>query len=230
LRRRDGRKRNPAKHGEAAIIDSNYNGLAARAVERTWNLSDGVFAFAMTLLVLQVRLPGRSSIHSEADLLAAMVRLEPLVATYLMSFLTLGVYWVSQQTQHSLMARSDRNAAWLHLTALALVAFLPFSTSLLTEFIAYRTALIFYWVNIALIGAVFLWAWNYAVHAGLLKPEVDARTIAVVRRRVLMVQSLYATGAALCVFGTGWSIAFIFLVQLNYAVAPPIPWLRRLTA
>lgn len=183
----------------------------------------------MTLLALQVRAPDRSAIHSDAELLAAMVRLGPLAATYLMSFLTLGVYWVGQQTQHSLMARSDRNAAWLHLAVLALVVFLPFSTSLLTEFIAYRTALIFYWLNIALIGVLFMWAWDYAVHAGLLRPEVDAQVIAVVRRRVVVIQSLYAVGVALCVFGTGWSIGFIFLVQLNYAVAPPIPWLRRLT-
>jgi TMEM175 potassium channel family protein len=183
----------------------------------------------MTILALQVHAPDVRAIHSEADLVAALVRLEPRAATYVMSFITLGIYWVAQQTQHHLMAHSDRNAAWLNLAFLLVVVFLPFSTALLTEFITYRTALLFYWLNIVLLGATFLIAWNYAVRAGLLKAHVDAQMISAIRRRVVVSQSLYAFGAALCVFGTAWSIGFIFLVQLNYAVAPPIRWLRRLT-
>ncbi len=183
----------------------------------------------MTVLALQVRTPNPGAIHSEAALLAALIRLGPPVVTYLMSFVTLGIYWVGQQTQHFLMARSDRNAAWLHLTFLLPVVFLPFSTRLLTEFITYRTALIFYWLNIVLLGGLFQAAWNYSVVAGLLRPDVDRQMIAALRRRTVVSQGLYAFGAALCVFSTAWSIGFIFLVQLNYAFAPPIPWLRRLT-
>jgi uncharacterized membrane protein len=184
----------------------------------------------MTILALQVRPPDVAAIHSEAQLAAALLELWPRAATYVMSFITLGIFWVGQQTQHHLMARSDRNAAWLHLAFLMLVVFLPFSTLVLSEFIRYRTALIFYWANLALIGAAFFAAWSYAVKADLLKPNVDADMIAALRRRVVAGHCLYAFGAALCVFGTYWSIGFIFLVQLNYALAPPIPWLRRLTA
>jgi uncharacterized membrane protein len=212
---------------EEAPID--YNTLAGRALDRIWNLSDNVFAFAMTILVLQVRLPEVTAIHNEAELAAALFRMWPVAATYVMSFVTLGIYWVAHQTQQHLMARSDRNAAWLHLAYLLPVVFMPFSTRLLTEFIQYRTALLFYRLNIVLLGATFLVAWNYAVGAGLLKANVDAETIAAVRRRVVVGQGLYAIGAALCVFGVAWSIGFIFLLQLNYALAPPIPWLRRLT-
>ncbi len=48
------------------------------------------------------------------------------------------------------------------------------------------------------------------------------------KRRILVAQTLYAIGAALVVFGTGVSIAFIVLVQLNFAIAPRIPWLSRI--
>ena len=183
----------------------------------------------MTLLVAQVSLPVRGEVHSDAELVSALMGLGPRVVTYLMSFVTLGVYWVGQAAQHSLMARSDRHAVWLHLAFLAVVVLMPVSTRLLTEFIHYRAALLCYWLNIALLGATFLAAWNYAVGADLLKPEVDAKMIAAIRRRVAVSQSLFAFGAALCVFGTWWSIGFMFLVQLNYAVAPNIRWLRRLT-
>jgi len=215
---------------EGGLLIRDYNQLAGRGLERIWNLSDSVFAFALTLLVLNVRLPDAGAIHGEAELLGALVRLWPRAATYLMSFLALGIFWVNQQTQHNLMARSDRNAAWLHLVFLALVVFVPVSTNLLTEFGAYRTAMIVYWLNFVMLGFAFLAAWTYAVRAGLLKAEVDPDMVAAVYRRVLVGQVLFALGAALCVFGTVWSIGFTVLVLLNYAIAPRILWLRRLTA
>jgi uncharacterized membrane protein len=212
---------------EEAPID--YHTLAGRALDRIWNLSDNVFAFAMTILVLQLRLPEVNAIHNEAELAAALYRMWPRAATYVLSFVILGIWWVAHQTQQHLMARSDRNAAWLHLAFLLPVVFLPFSTRLLTEFIQYRSALLVYWLNLVLLGSTFFAAWNYAVSADLLKPHVDAEMIAAVNRHVVVGQCYYAVGAALCAFGVAWSIGFILLVQLNYALAPPIPWLRRLT-
>ncbi len=50
----------------------------------------------------------------------------------------------------------------------------------------------------------------------------------VVRRRIITAQTLYAFGALLCIFGTPYAVAFIFLVQLNYAIAPRIPGLYKL--
>ena len=200
------------------------NQFAGCGLERVWNLSDGVFAFALTLLVIDVRLPDVGVIHGDAQLLAALTQLWPQAATYLMSFLTLGLFWMAQQTQHNLMARADRNVAWLHLVFLALVVFVPVSTNLLTEFGAYRTAMIVYWLNFVMLGFSFLAAWNYAVRAGLLKPEVDRDMIAAVNRRVLVRQVSFAVAAALSVFGTTWSLSFLVLVQLNYAIAPQFCW------
>jgi uncharacterized membrane protein len=218
----------PVKENQEALI-RHYDDLAGRSLDRIWNLSDSVFAFALTLLVFNMHLPDPGVIHGEADLLAALARSWPQAATYLMSFLTLGIFWVNQQTQHNLMARSDRNAAWLHLVLLAVVVFVPVSTNLLTEFVSYRIAIVVYWLNFVALGCAFLAAWTYAVRAGLLKPEADRDMIAAVYRRMIVAQVLFALAAALCVVGTLWSIGFMVLVQVNYALAPPIPWLRRLT-
>jgi len=70
-----------------------------------------------------------------------LVELSPRLLTYLMSFLTLGIFWVGQNTQHDLLERSERGYAWIHIAFLMAVTLVPFSTSLLAEFIAYRTAL-----------------------------------------------------------------------------------------
>lgn len=85
-----------------------YNRIAGQSVERLAALSDGVFAVAMTLLVLDLRAPAAEAIHSEHDLWRALVELSPRLLMYLMSFMTLGIFWVGQQTQLNHLRRSDR--------------------------------------------------------------------------------------------------------------------------
>jgi len=80
-------------------VNTSYNRLAGHSVERLAALSDGVFAVAMTLLVLDLHSPVSQAVHSEYDLWRALVALSPRLLTYLMSFLTLGIFWAGQQTQ-----------------------------------------------------------------------------------------------------------------------------------
>ena len=123
-------------------MTTSYNRIAGQNVERLAALSDGVFAVAMTLLLLELHVPPREAIHSERDLLHAMAAFLPQLAVYLMSFLTLGIFWMGQQTQLNHLQRSDRNLSWLHLAFLFAVTLMPFSTRLLSEFPEYRSALV----------------------------------------------------------------------------------------
>lgn len=201
-------------------MNTSYNQIAGQSAERLAALSDGIFAVAMTLLVLDLRVPVAEAIHSERDLWQALVALSPRLVLYMMSFLTLGIFWVGQQTQLNHLARSDRHLTWIHIAFLLAVSITPFSTSLLAEYARYRIALLEYWVNLALLGGVLYGSWGYTYRRGLLKDDVPREAIAAVCRRILLGQSLYALGALLCVFNTYWSIGFIVLVQLNYAIAP----------
>jgi uncharacterized membrane protein len=205
-----------------------YNQIAARGLERVGALSDGVFAIAMTLIVLEIHLPDPGPIHSDADLWSALLTLGPQVVTYLLSFLTLGIFWSGQQTQLNQLDRADRHLSWIYIAFLAGVAIMPATTSLLAEFISFRLALVLYWANIAILGAILYGAWIYALRNDLLKASAPTGIAWVVKRRIIVAQSLYAFGALLCVLGTTWSIAFIVLVQLNFAIAPRIPWLSRI--
>jgi uncharacterized membrane protein len=197
-----------------------YNRIAGGALERLAALSDGVFAFAMTLLVLDIRVPAIGSVHTELQLWQALLALLPRFVMYAMSFLTLGIFWVGQQTQMNQLTRATRDLAWLHIWFLAAVAIMPFSTMLLAEFIEYRTALLVYWSNILFLGVILYCAWAYAKRAHLTSEETTPAIVASIDRRIVVAQSLYAVGALLCIMSTHWSIAFIFLVQLYYAVAP----------
>jgi uncharacterized membrane protein len=197
-----------------------YNRIAGQSVERLAALSDGVFAVAMTLLVLDLRAPAVEAIHSDQDLWRAMVALSPRLLMYVMSFMTLGIFWVGQQTQLNHLERSDRSLSWIHIAFLFFVTILPFSTTLLAEFPEYRVALLVYWLNILFLGAALYFSWVCAVGTGLVKSDMPAQVSSAIRKRILIAQALYAFGALLCVVNTYWSMAFIIAVQLNYAIAP----------
>ncbi|MBV8651544.1 MAG: DUF1211 domain-containing protein [Alphaproteobacteria bacterium] len=197
-----------------------YNRIAGQSVERLAALSDGIFAVAMTILVLDLHAPAVEAVHGEADLWHGLVALAPRLLVYLMSFLTLGIFWVGQQTQLNHLARSNRDLTWIHLAFLFAVTLMPFSTTLIAEFLAYRTALLAYWLNILLLGATLYASWRCAVGSGLLRDDTPADTLRGVERRIVIGQTLYALGALLCIVSPYWSIAFIVAVQLYYAIAP----------
>lgn len=207
-------------------MNSPYNRIAGQSVERLAALSDGVFAVAMTLLVLDLRAPAAEAIHNEQALWRAMAALAPRLLIYVMSFMTLGIFWVGQQTQLNHLSRSDRDLSWIHLVFLFFVTLTPFSTTLLAEFTVYRTALAGYWLNILLLGGTLYVSWVCAAANGLVKSDLPLSISRAVKRRILIAQGLYAAGALLCLANTYWSIAFIVLVQLNYVFAPRLPGRR----
>jgi uncharacterized membrane protein len=200
-----------------------YNEIANRSLERIGALSDGLFAIAMTLIVLEIHVPDAATVATGAELLARLGDLAPRFLTYLLTFLTLGIFWNAQQTQLGHFTRGSRDLAWLYLLFLALVALFPFTTSLLAEFFAYRTALAFYWLDIFLCGLALFAIWTYAERAGLVREDVGPEVGRAIRRRIVIAQALYATGMAIGVaFGTLPAVIFIVLVQLNFAISPRI--------
>jgi uncharacterized membrane protein len=217
-----------------------YNNVAGQSLGRLEALSDGIFAVAMTLLVLNLNVPtstviqvvqpiwASGALKHEGELWGKLGELAPRLLTYFLSFMTLGIFWVGQQTQLNKFIRSDRNLAWIHLTFLLAVSITPFSTGLLANFITYRLALVEYWLNIFFLGAVLFASWKYAEYQKLIKDEVSKEMRSATQRRIVIAQSLYAFGILLCIINTYVSIGFIVLVQLNYAIAPRIYPLDRI--
>ena len=205
-----------------------YNQIAGSNPERLGALSDGIFAVSMTLLVLALAVPAAADVKEAGGLSPALVHLVPNLVTYFMSFLTLGIFWVGQQTQLSQLERSDRDYTWIMLAFLLFVTMVPFSTGLLAAYYQSRLALIEYWLNILVLGLFILAGAEYAARKGLF-PEANRRTIInAVRRRVFIAQGLYLLATVLCVLDTRLSIGLIVAIQLNYAVAPRVLFLHRL--
>ena len=206
-----------------------YNQIANRSLDRIGALSDGLFAIAMTLIVLEIQVPQLPHGSDDRALANALLDLGPRFITYLLSFLTLGIFWNGQQTQLSYVDRANRDLAWLELVFLAVIALFPFTTSLLAENIDLRLALALYWLNIFASGLILYAIWAYADRAGLLREGTGPEVGAAIRRRIGIAQVLYFVGLLIgVVVGTYPAIAWIVLIQLNFAIAPRIGFLHRI--
>jgi TMEM175 potassium channel family protein len=214
--------------GDGHAMQAHYNTLAGGEVGRIAALSDGLFAIAATILVLDFHTPEPADIHSETELLRALAASAPRLLPWLLSLLTLGIFWLGQQTQLSQLERSNRDLTWLHFIFLAVVTALPFSARLLADFLEYRTAFLVYWLNIVLLGASLYATWVCAERANLIREEARGDVSRAVKRRIVLAQSLYAIGALAGLINVTLGIIIIMLIQVNYAIGPRLPILRRL--
>lgn len=98
-------------------------------------LSDGLFAIAMTLLVIEVRSPDPGSIHSTADLWSALRHAVPTIAAFLLSFTIIFVTWVNHHAVIRAIPGTSATFLFANGFLLLTVAFIPFPTALVGEFI-----------------------------------------------------------------------------------------------
>ena len=126
------------------------------------------------------------------------------------------------------LERSDRDLSWLHFLFLAIVTVMPFTTQLLAEFITFRVALFLYWTNLVAAGLSIYACWAYSERAGLTRRDLEPAVSKAIRRRIVTAQALYALGAVIGYFDPPVGVGAILLTQLNYAIAPRLPFLSRL--
>jgi uncharacterized membrane protein len=205
---------------DALPVSVQYNELSGRSVDRLRTLIDGVFAIAMTLLVLDLRLPETPAVDDH-QLWSQLVGLGPQFAAYLLSFTMLGTFWLAQHTLLDRCTRSDRTFAWLCVLYLFFVSTLPFSASTLAEHVHLAVAVGLYWVNLAGLGLSLAWQLGHIKRAGL---GDDPASMALVRNRLVLAQSLYAVAALVSLASPPWSIGALAAVQLFFVVSPRLPF------
>ncbi|MGH2686033.1 MAG: TMEM175 family protein [Actinomycetota bacterium] len=161
--------------------------------------SDGVFAIAITLLVIEVRVP-----HAEdGELAHALVEQWPSYAAYAISFAVIGIMWVNHHALMDLVARVDRPLLFLNLMLLMFIAFMPFSTALLAEHLVApsqdaHVAAAVYSGNGVLNAIGFNVIWRYIVRdARLLQEHLDVAQLRTRTRRFSLGLVIYPLTVAL---------------------------------
>lgn len=132
------------------------------ALDRLIFLSDGVFAIAITLLVLEINLPEKVQTKNLAN---TLIGLWPMIVTYALSFIIVSVFWMTHQRVFRYIQRSNTMLTWLNVFFLLCVAFLPFPTKVLGEYGDLQPAAIFYIVSMTVTACFITLLWWYATSA-----------------------------------------------------------------
>lgn len=125
-------------------------------LERMTFFSDAVFAIAMTLLVIEVRVPEIHRIDGWV-LAQGLLDLIPKYIGFVVSFIVLGRFWVGHHHVMGMLDHADRRLVWLNLLFLLAVAFMPFPTAVLSDYVQLRVAVCFYAGWLMLLGGMNRW-------------------------------------------------------------------------
>jgi uncharacterized membrane protein len=139
--------------------------------------SDGVFAIAMTLLVIEIKVPDLSQADASTAV-NALIHASPHILSYITSFLVIGVLWLNHHTLFHLLKQVDRIALTINLILLMCIAFIPFPTALIGEYGTLQPIVMFYGLTLSLTGIVYNILWFYVVRQYLWNyPQANRRFI-----------------------------------------------------
>ncbi|MEO5920002.1 MAG: TMEM175 family protein [Pseudolysinimonas sp.] len=172
----------------AEDVRTRYAKLLSRGegTERIQFFSDAVFAIAMTLLVLEIRLPETGS-ETGSDLTwGDLAAIWPQVFAYALSFSIIGINWVTHHRKFLVITRFDGRLMVINLILLGFVALLPFPTSVLADYGNVTPVVVLYAFNVGVITVLQLWLWVHAYRSGL-TDGLDDGVYRLVRRNLLPV-------------------------------------------
>jgi uncharacterized membrane protein len=181
-------------------------------------LADGVFAIAMTLLAFNLQ-PPAVSIRDSASLQAALVAMLPSFKTYVLSFLVIGIYWISHHFQFHYVRRANRTLLWINIFFLMAVATLPFSTAVLGRYEQYQSAIILYSVNLLFVGVVNAIHWAYVTHRRrLVAPDLSPEVVRITMARILLAPSVAVLCIAISYFNVSAAVNFYYVILILYVI------------
>ena len=188
--------------------------------------SDGVFAVAITLLVLNIKIPGidllPSQLPNDTDLWQSLPDHLPSLVAYVTSFATIGIMWINHHRLFTHIKRTDTGLLLLNLLLLLIIVFIPVPTALLSEYIVlpndHVAAIIYSGTNV-LLAICFNLLWRYAsYHNRFLGKNVDTRAVAAINRQFMFGPLLYLIAFGLAWFNTPASLALNFMLALFFAL------------
>jgi uncharacterized membrane protein len=139
--------------------------------------TDGVFAFAITVLILGIALPAFHAPPSEGEFTRALLELWPNVLAYLLSFAVIGIMWQNHHALFRLVAHVDRRTVFLNLTLLAGTVFIPFATSTLGAYPTMRPAAFLYGLTLTWTSVAYNLLLEHLTRSGAFGSQVTPQTV-----------------------------------------------------
>ncbi len=187
--------------------------------------SDGVFAIAITLLVLDLRLPGDTTDFSEQALRDALGNLWPTYLAFGISFAFIGIMWINHHRLFTQIARADNSLLIYNLLLLGGVTLVPFPTALVADHLGHPGATVAALIYSGLfvgIAVFFNLLWRHASAGNrLLNRNADPESVARITRQYMFGPILYLAAFALAFVSVELSLLLSLLLALFFALPPP---------
>ncbi len=191
-------------------------------LDRVLAISDGVFAFAITLLVLDLVVPVLSSGATSADLGQALSRENASFVSYLISFFIAGIWWTAHNRNFSFLRTVDSRLRWLNLLFLLWIALLPFFTKILDQYTSLQLAVVLYAFDQAGAGFFMTLSWWYSSrNHRLIDKSLEDKEIRYITLRNAVAPISFIISMGLSFFGA--LVAFISW----FAMIPALILIRR---
>lgn len=180
--------------------------------------SDGVLAIAITLLVLEIRVPHLESPVDVPATLSALLALSPKLAGFLLSFLFIAVFWVNHHRFFGLIRRVDAGLLWLNNLLLFLLCFIPFPTAFMGDYPNNPVTIGLFALVLVLAGLAFNGMWRHALTHRLYEEHVAPEMVQGALRRGLVGPAAYAAAGLLALAWPPAAWVIFLLVPLYYAL------------
>ena len=194
--------------------------VEAKETGRIEAFSDGVFAIAVTLLVLELKVPQLAEDAGSGELWSALLSRWPSYAAYLVSFMTILIVWVNHHRLFTIIQRSDTRFLFVNGLLLLVVTTIPFPTALLAEYFEKPSASVacaIYSGMFVLLALAFNAFWHYARRHRLLGPSVTGAQVAAISRSLMFGPITYFVAFVLAFVNVYASFGLCVLLAIYWA-------------
>lgn len=182
-------------------------------------LTDGIFAIAMTIMVVTIQIP-IGPIHTTDLFVQTASGIVPKYALYFLSFLLLAVFWVDHHMFY-MVKKTNFTLIWLNIFWLMFIALLPLSTSIIAQFPQHQLAQLIFDFNLLFIGLFFYLIWKYSVNKDLISEKVKPYYPYITRSLTFM--PIIITIAIIVSFvSPRWSMVVLFMIPIIFLVGRKI--------
>jgi len=192
-------------------------------LSRLINFSDAVIAIAITLLVLEIRLPELTRGLDGPTITGEILSLWPKYLGYLVSFWVIGLYWMAHHRIFRLIDSYDRRLLTLNLAFLCTVAFMPFPTSVLFDYAGVFIVVLLYAGTLTLTGLSLVAIWLYATKEHrLVDPQLDERMIHNQTQSLLVGPGVFLLSIIVAIFNPDLAMyAWLLQIPAYFLTRPP---------
>ena len=195
----------------------NEKSVGTLKTNRIEALSDGIFAIAMTILILSFEAVLQQPIEyaNESHFIKALTGLWPDFIHYVQSFIILGAFWYQHHRQFHYIKRVDITLLFINIIGLMFIGLIPFTTVIVSDYGNFRLAAVLFELNLLLAGIVFFLHWLFATHKHyLVDKDLDISIIRYYRKRNLIIPAISLVALLLSVVAPRVGTLLYFIVPV----------------